>query len=57
MMNESPTYQELLTAYKQLLAENEQLREENVRLIRLSDSIVKADKVIENRTVISDYTD
>lgn len=39
MMNESPTYQELLTAYKQLLAENEQLREENVRLIRLSESI------------------
>lgn len=57
MMNESPTYQELLTAYKQLLAENEQLRGENVRLKRLSESILKADKGIENRAVISDYTD
>ena len=57
MMNESPTYQELLTAYKQLLAENEQLRGENTRLIKLLDSLAKAEKETENKTVISDCTD
>lgn len=56
-MNESPTYQELLTAYEKLLAENEQLRRENARLIILSGSFVKGIKETENRAVISDYTD
>lgn len=52
-MNESPTYQELLSTNRKLLAENEQLRKENAKLSELVKSIVKTGEDTESVEVNS----